>query len=175
MLLSSAKRRFSTTVILGFALLSGSCLNHRPAQFASSFYSTFSVRELVERNQSASGFKCVRPAGGGNGGNDFSVIGSQRPGSSRAEFKAHKGDSFTCELRPGENFDEQPFFDVLKLDTERELRANGAQISDSGPAKPVGFYFAYTASSVRGRIQVSGSRVGDRYYDVHAQLDENGN
>ena len=175
MLLSTAKRRFSTVVILGFALLSGSCLHRRPDSLASSFYSTFSVRELVERNQSASGFKCVRPAGGGGGGNDFSVIGSQRPGSSTMEFKAHKGDSFVCELKPGENFDEQPFFDVLKLDTERELRASGAQISDSGPAKPVGFYFAYTASSVHGRIQVSGSRVRDRYYGVHAELEENGN
>ena len=175
MLLSSAKRRFSTVVILGFALLSGACLHRRPAELGSSFYSTFSVRELVERNQSASGFKCVRPLGGGGSGNDFSVISSQRSGSSRTEFKVHKGDSFTCELKSGDNFDEQPFFDVLKLDTERALRANGAQITDSGPAKPVGFYFAYTASSVRGRIQVSGSRIRDRYYDVHAQLDENGN
>ena len=175
MLLSSAKRRFSTAVILGFALLSGSCLARRQAQLGSSFYSTFSLRELVERNQNASGFKCVRPAGGGGGGNDFSVISSQRPGSSRTEYNVHKGDSFFCELKPGENFDEQPFFDVLKLDTERALRANGAQISDSGPAKPVGFYFAYTASSVRGRIQVSGNRLGDRYYGVHAMLEENGN
>jgi hypothetical protein len=175
MLLSSAKRRFSTAVILGFALLSGSCLHGRPAPLGSSFYSNFSVRELVERNQSASGFKCVRPAGGGGGGSDFNVISSQRAGSSKAEFKIHKGDSFTCELKPGDNFDEQPFFDVLKLDTERALRANGAQISDSGPAKPAGFYFTYTASSVRGRIQVSGSRTGDRYYNVHAELDENGN
>src|SRR4051812_19686349 len=110
MLLSSAKRRFSTTVILGFALLSGSCLSRRQAQLGSSFYSTFSVRELVERNESASGFKCVRPAGGGGGGNESSVIGSQRPGSNRIEFKAHKGDSFACELKPGDNFDEQPFF-----------------------------------------------------------------
>jgi hypothetical protein len=161
--------------MLGFALLSGSCLGRRQAPLGSSFYSNFSVRELVERNQSASGFKCVRPAGGGGGGNDFNVISSQRPGSSKAEFTVHKGDSFACELKPGDNFDEQQFFDVLKLDTERALRANGAQISDSGPAKPAGFYFAYTASSVSGRIQVSGNRVGDRYYDVHAQLDENGN
>jgi len=175
MLRSSAKSRFSTAVILGFALLSGSCLGRRQAQSASSFYSNFSVRDLVERNQSASGFKCVRPLGGGGGGNDFTITSPQRPGSSRTEFKVHKGDSFACELKPGDNFDEQPFFDVLKLDTERALRANGAKISDSGPAKPVGFYFAYTASSVRGRIQVSGNRRGDRYYDVHAQLDENGN
>ncbi len=170
------KARFSIAVILGFALLNGSCLHGpRPAPLGSSFYSNFSVRELVERNQSASGFKCVRPLGGGGGGNDFSVISSQRSGSGRSEFTVHKGDSFACELKPGDNFDEQPFFDVLKFDTERALRANGAQISDSGPATPAGFYVAYTANSVRGRIQVSGNRVGDRYYDVHAQLDENGN
>jgi hypothetical protein len=62
----------------------------------------------------------------------------------------------------------------LKDDTERVLRANGFQINESGSAKPVGFYFAYTASNIRGRIQISGTRIGNQYYDVHAVLEEQG-
>jgi hypothetical protein len=77
-------------------------------------------------------------------------------------------------LKSEENFDEQRLFAALKLDTERVLQANGAQISEVGSAKPVGFYFAYTASNVRGRIQISGSRIGNQYYDLHADLEEQG-
>jgi len=163
------KRRISMAVTLSFALLCVSCLSGPQT----TFYSKFSVRELVERNQSAAGFRCDVPAGGG-GGKDENIVSSSGGISGRTQFSAHKGDSLACALKSEENFDEQRLFAALKLDTERVLRASGAQISESGSAKPVGFYFAYTASNVRGRIQISGSRIGNQYYDVHADLEEQG-
>jgi hypothetical protein len=168
MSLSAMERRMLMLVTPGLALFCASCVVTQQTNF----YSKFSVRELVERNQSAAGFTC-EAAGGGGGGVDENIISSSG-GTGGTHFSAHKGDGFTCVLKSEENFDEQRLFAALKDDTERVLRANGAQISETGSANPVGFYFAYTASNVRGRIQISGSRIGNQYYDVHAVLEEQG-
>jgi hypothetical protein len=171
MSLTSIRRRISIAVTFGCALLCASCLGARPT----SFYSKFSVRELVERNQSAAGFKCDA-AGGGGGGADSNGISTSSGGIGflRTQFSANKGDGLACMLKSEENLDEQRLFAALKDDTERVLQANGAQINEVGSAKPVGFYFAYTAGNVRGRVQISGSRIGNQYYNVHAVLEEQG-
>ena len=164
------KRRILMVVTAGPALLCASCL----ATQQTNFYSKFSVRELVERNQTAAGFRCDLPAGGGGGVDENITSSSGGFGGGRTQFSADKGDSFTCALKPDENLDEPRLFAALKDDTARVLRANGFQINESGSAKPVGFYFAYTASNIRGRIQISGTRIGNQYYDVHAVLEEQG-
>jgi hypothetical protein len=156
-------------VTFGGALLCASCLGAQPT----AFYSKFSVRELVERNQNATGFRCDGPAGGGGGGNDVTTS-SGGLGAHRPQFSANKSDSLSCSLKSEENLDEQRLFAALKVDTERVLRDSGAQVSESGSAKPVGFYLSYTAGNVHGRVQISGSRIGNQYYDVHAVLEEQG-
>jgi hypothetical protein len=153
---------------IGLALLCVSCLGAHPT----SFYSKFSVRELIERNQTTAGFRCEVPAGGGGGGDENTMSASRGILLRRTQFSAHKGDSLSCGLKSEDNLDEQRLFAALKEDTERVLRANGAQISESGSAKPAGFYFAYHASNVHGRIQISGSRIGNQYYNVLADLEE---
>jgi hypothetical protein len=99
MSLSSMKSSISIAVTLGLALLCASCRGSRQTNF----YSKFSVRELVERNQTAAGFKCDGPAGGGGGGNEriFSSPGGIGPG--RTQFNAHKSDSLSCALKSEEN------------------------------------------------------------------------
>jgi len=159
------KHRIS--IVIGVAFFCAACAH------PTSFYSKFSVRELVERNQTAAGFKCDVPGGGGGGGNGISSS-SGGLGDGRPPCSAQRSDSFSCALKSEENLDEQRLFAALKDDTERVLRANGAQISESGSTRPAGFYFAYTAGNVRGRVQISGSRIGNQYYDVHADLEEQG-
>ena len=137
-----------------------------------SFFSNFSVRQLVQRSESSAGLTCDPSGGGGGGG-----IGSRAGGigSGGTHFNSHKSDSCGCRLKPNEAFDEARLFSALKLDVERTLHDNGAQITDSGSSGPTTFYFAYALKNVRGRVQLSGTRIGTDYYDVRADLDESGN
>ena len=75
-------------------------------------------------------------------------------GSGGMHFNSHKSDSFACRLKSDEAFDETRFFSSLKLDVERALHDNGAQITDSGSSGAASFYFAYALKNVRGRVQV---------------------
>lgn len=137
-----------------------------------SFFANFSVGQLVERDKSAGGLNCDAMGGGGGNG-----IGSRAGGlSSRgAQFNSHKSDSWACRLRANDAFDEGRLFSVLKLDIERSLRDTGAQITQAGSSGPANFYFAYNIGNVRGRVELSGTRSGGGYYNVHAELDEAGN
>jgi hypothetical protein len=161
------KRRALIVLAVCFAVLNGSCMwSHE-----TSFFSKFSIRQLVERNQSSAGLTCTAVGGGGGG------IGSRAGGigSGGTHFNSHKSDSFACRLKSNEAFDETRFFAALKLNVERALHDTGAQITETGSSGPATFYFAYALKRVRGRVQLSGTRIGADYYDVHADLDESGN
>ena len=157
-------KRTTLIIFIGLALLGESCM-WRPE---TSFFSNFSVRQLVERNKSSTGVTCDS-GGGGMGGRVGSV------GQGGSHFNSHKSDSCGCRLASNEAFDETRLFSALKLDVERSLKDNGAQITDRGSSGGTSFYFAYAIKNVRGRIQLSGTRVGTDYYDVRADLDETGN
>jgi hypothetical protein len=135
------------------------------------FFSNFSVRQLVQRSEASAGLNCD-PTGGGGGG-----IGSRAGGfgSGRTHFDSHKSDSCGCRLSPNGAFDEARLFSALKLDVGRTLHDAGAQITESGSSGPANFYFAYAVKNVRGRVQLSGTRIGTDYYDVRADVDESGN
>lgn len=128
------------------------------------------MRQFVEQSKASAGLKCdVIGAGGSDGGG----IGSRAGG--RTHFNSYKSDSIACRLEPTDNFDETKLFSALKLAVESALHDTRAQITDSGSTGSANFYFAYTLKNVRGRVQVSGTRIGADYYDVHAKLDETGN
>jgi hypothetical protein len=136
-----------------------------------SFFSKFSVRQLVERSKPSAGLNCEPSEGGGGGtGGGFGSFGS-----GRSRFKAHKSDSWGCRLKSNEAFDESALFAGLKMDVERLLHESGAQITDRGSSGATSFYFVYALKNVRGRVQVSGTRIGSGYYNVHADLDESDN
>jgi len=156
----------ASAICLG--LLYSSCMWPRET----SFFSNFSMRQFVEQSKSSAGLICD-PMGGGGGGGSGSLVGSMGPGGTH--FNSYKGDSFDCRLESTNSFDETKLFSALKLAVERALHDNGAQITDSGSPGSAKFYFAYALKNVRGRVQVSGTRIGPDYYDVHADLDETGN
>jgi len=168
LLLNFMKHTISISLLLCFALLCASCMWSPET----SFFSNFSTRQLVERNKSSAGLTCYPTDGGGGGG-----VGSRAGGigSGGTHFNSHKSDSFACRLKSNDSFDETKLFSALKLDVEHALRDNGAQITDSGSTGSANFYLAYALKNVRGRVQVSGRRIGPDYYDVHADLDETGN
>jgi hypothetical protein len=155
-------------LVVCFALHYSACVGSKET----SFFSNFSLRQLVEHSKSSAGLACDSNGGGGGG----IKAGTGGIGFGGTRFNSHKSDSFACRLdsKPPEDF-EMRLFAGLKLDVQQALRDNGAQITESGDPKPASFYFAYTVKNVRGRVQVSGTRVGADYYDVHADLEESGN
>ncbi len=163
--LPAMKQTISIALAVCVALLCASCMWSPET----SFFSKFSARQLVERSKSSAGLTCD-PIGGGG-------IGSRAGGisSGRTHFNSHKSDSCACRLESNEAFDETRLFSALKLDVERALHDTGAQITERGSSGPANFYFAYAVKNVRGRVQLSGTRIGMDYYDVRADLDESGN
>ena len=161
----SMKRLLLVVCAVCYALLCVSCMWSPET----SFFSKFSVRQLVERSRSSTGFTFDMTGGGGGG------IGSRMGGvgAGGSHFHSHKGDSVSFRLKPNEPFDEAALFSVMKLDVETTLRDNGAQITESGSSGPANFFFNYVLKNVRGRVELSGTRIGNGYYDVHAALDEN--
>jgi len=132
----------------------------------SSFFSKFSLRELVERSRSRSGLDCsTGGAGGGAGGG--SVSGR--------EFRFHRGESLSCRLSgAAESFDEAGFIAALKQDVEGDLRESGAEITGSGSPTASNFYFEYEQGIGRGRLEVTGRTISGGYYSLKAELDEKG-
>lgn len=90
-------------------------------------------------------------------------------------FNAHKSDSVACRLTSNESFDEAALFSTLKLDVERTLHDAGAQITHRGSSGSAKFFLDYVLKNVHGRVELSGTRIGNGYYDVHAELEEKGN
>lgn len=169
LLVPSMKQTILTALAICLGLLYSSCMWPKET----SFFSNFSMRQFVEESKSSTGLICDVVGGGGGGSGIGSRSGGLGPGGTH--FSSNKSDSVTCRLEPTSTFDEAKLFSALKVAVERALHDNGAQITESGGNGSANFYFAYTLKNVRGRVQVSGTRIGPDYYDVRANLDETGN
>jgi len=108
-------------VALYFALLLSSCVGSRET----SFFSNFSIRQLVENSKSSDGLTRDVKGGGGVGTHAGGI------GFGGTRFNSHKSDSFTCRLISNEPVDfETRLFSGLELNVRQELRDNGAQITE---------------------------------------------
>jgi hypothetical protein len=153
---------------LCLATLSSACIGYG----TSSFFSNFSVRQLIKGHEANTGLACDPNGGGGGGGG---TIGTGGFGFGWRHIHAHKGDAFACRLSPDavERFDDAGLLAALKIDVQKALNDSGAKITESGNPDPQTFYFKYTLKDVQGRVQVSGRRFGNDYYSLSADLDEN--
>lgn len=140
---------------------------------SSTFYSNFSMAELVKRNNSwlAKG-SSLGGIGGGGGGGSFSRIGSYGHGTGLSNF--HKTDSFALHLAPGgfAKTDEEKFLSSLKADLEDDIVKSGARITASGDLATPGCYAEYGEEGIHGRIEISGRSTGAVYYTLTATLRE---
>jgi len=166
-LVPSMKQTIVIAVAICLGLLCLSCMSSKE----SSFFVNFSMRKFVDQSKSSAELNC--DVNGGGGGGIDSIAGGLSSGGTH--FDSHKSDSIGCRLESTKSFDETMLFSALKLAVERALHENGAQVTDSGSTGPANFYFAYVLKNVRGRVQVSGTRIGTDYYNVHASLAEAGN
>lgn len=146
-------------------------MQHCPGE---SFLAKFSMRDLATVNKSMAGIACD-PAGGGGGGGSGSIF-SSGGGLGRAgmHFQSHKSDAFACRLQSGSlpSADEEQLIASLRKQVEDSLRAYGANIKESGGRDRRSFYFSYAIKDIQGRIQVSGQRIGNDFYNLQADLQE---
>ena len=75
----------------------------------SSFFSKFSLRELVDRNKSSAGLGCSA-GGGGGGGMSAGVGGVGKQGSNFSKLE-----SVACQISDAALFDEVKFIQALKV------------------------------------------------------------
>jgi len=155
-------RRVLLTVFLALLMTSNGCkalMNFS----SSSFFSNFSLEELVKKNQSPSGMICAQ-GGMGGGGGGFSSVGRKQSSSNRSL-------SFSCQIR-ATSFDDAAFIASLKADVEQEIIRSGAKIMNQGSSDPAGFYLEYSEGDIQGRISIGGKKSGANYYSLEASLAE---
>src|SRR5215204_1823357 len=137
-------------IITGYATM-------KPEQ--SSFFSNFSLHELMRGNKTHAGRICSSGAVGGGGG------GAGFTGAEGSE--SSKSDSFGCRVKPddGGRFDESELVESLKEVVEKEIQASGAKILGRGNLSS-GFYFEYGIGDIQGRIDVAGKRIREDSYQL---------
>lgn len=131
----------------------------------SSFFSKFSLRELVDRNKSIAGLDC---ASGGGGGSGISVgtggFGKQGSNSSKLE-------SLGCQISDAEIFDEAKFIQALELSIEQDLNAEKATIV-SKTVDANSLNIEYSLNDVAGIVKISAKTGPMRFYTLEADLKE---
>ena len=134
--------------------------------FQSSFFSKFSLPELVERSKSAGPLNCSTHTAGGLGG-----IGTGSGGIGTKQSSFFKGVSFSCQLTDTEQFDEAKFIQALKQNVESDLNSNKAKITSEN-LSAAGFYLEYSSGDISGRVEISGKIGQLNYYTLTADLQE---
>lgn len=159
-------RRVTRVAFVVLPALAVACMS----VFQSSFSSAFSLRELVQKNQSNSGLNCSGSGGAGGGGGGISAGAGGVGGNS----SFHKGESFACQISDAEQFVEAKFIQALKQSVEKDLDASQARIVSNKNEDATRFAIEYTVRNTFGRVEISGTRSGG-FYSLEAQLDEKNN
>ena len=149
-------------------LLFGAGCSAYMASLQSSFFSKFSLRDLVERNESTAGLNCSQSAGGGGGGG--ASFGTGGVGQKESNFS--RLESLSCQIRDAEAFDEPKFIQALKASVEQDLKDSKATIVSSKKTDATSFQLEYALSNVKGTIDISATRGPDRFYTLSANLNE---
>src|SRR6266850_8283193 len=136
----------------------------------STFYSNFSVAELVKKDNSRFGIASGVGMGGGGGGGGMST-GKNVLGSKEAHYR--KGESFSCRLESSERgeIDESELMQFLKASVEQAIIDTGASVINSSDL-PSGFFLEYNDEDIQGRIELTGNLSGVNHLELKANLIE---
>lgn len=132
----------------------------------SSFFTEFSLRDLVNKNTSTSGLLFPKNLGGaGIGGG----------GGNQEQFTHTKHESLHCPLNSfdSDKFNEEEFIASLKKDLEEKADQNGLKVIETNAANSSSFHIEYKTEKFKGRIDISGA-VKNGYYELKAMIVENG-
>jgi hypothetical protein len=156
------KRIVTRVAFVVLPLLAVACMS----VLQSSFYSAFSLKDLVQRNQS-SGLNCSGTGGAGGGGGGIAT----GAGGFGRNSSFHKSEGLACQISDAEQFDEARFIQALKESVEKDLDASKAKITSSKNPEANSFSVEYTLGDTAGRVEISGTRSAG-YYSLQAQLGE---
>ena len=129
----------------------------------SSFFTKFSLRELIKGNAFTPGLECSDNTGGGIS------MGTGGVGAELSSFE--KSESCLCQVIDAKLFDEAKFIEALKVGVETELGANKATIVSSKDSAG-GFSLEYASSEIKGTVQISRGKGIERFYMLQAKLTE---
>lgn len=133
----------------------------------STFFSNFSVYELVKNNNSRLGIICSSGGGGGIGS------GSASPSNNSEEthFTKHDSSSYHIKSDRRNEFDESEIVHSLKEDIEQEITKRGAKVINSKDLGLLGFYIEYSDEGILGNIKITGDFNGENF-NLKAILNE---
>lgn len=163
----SAVRHAIAISLLVVVLFDAGCSAYSMYWLQSSFFAKFSLRELVDKNQSSAGLDCsVGPGGGGGGGvsGGTGAVGKQ-------ESNFNKFEGIACQISDAELFDEVKFMQALKESIEQDLETDKAKIVTKN-SDATGFELEYTLNETTGTVKISAKKGPMRYYTLEANLRE---
>jgi hypothetical protein len=159
------KKSFSAFLAI---VLVGSVYGFHMRYGPSTFFSNFSLAQLVKKNGSPSGLLCYEGGMGGIGG------GGGGWGSKQVSY--NKSESFSCRIKSSltQEFDEEEFISSLRKDVEKDLNESGPKITRAEIPTSSSFSFEYEEGAMQGRIEINGERKEAQYYSLRASLKESG-
>jgi hypothetical protein len=134
----------------------------------STFFSNFSIVELVKKNNSRSGAICSAGGGGGvgTGSSDYS------PQKDESHFVAHNSATYSINPANLNEFDEVELIQSLRADLEKEIIDTGASVINSDYLNPSGFYIEYSDEGILGRVEVTGAFNREESFNIKVTLNE---
>lgn len=150
-----------TTVLLG-----AGCFAYT-STLQSPFFTKFSVRELVEKNEFNAGLDCSTTGTSGGGGMSVGTGGVGKDGSQFSKL-----DSIACQITDVGLFDEAKFIEALKESVLKDLQTYKATVLGNKNPDVSGFNLAYGLTDQTGTIKVTATKGPDRYYTLEANLNE---
>ena len=134
--------------------------------FQSEFFSSFSLRGLVDRNESRAGLNCSAGGGGGGGGMRAGV-----GGVGKKESNFSKVESLACQISDAALFDEVKFIEALKRSIEQDLGSNKATIVTKN-SDATSFDLEYALNATTGTVKISTQKGPMNIFTLNADLHE---
>ena len=134
--------------------------------FQSEFFSNFSLRGLVDRNESRAGLSCSAERGEGGGGMSAGVGAVGKEGSNFS-----KVESVACQISDAALFDEVKFIEALKRSIEQDLGSKKATIVTKN-SDATSFDLEYALNATTGTVKISTQKGPISFYTLKADLQE---
>lgn len=131
----------------------------------SNFFTEFSLKELVKKNNSTTGLLCAKRTTGG--------VGFGSSGGNSEQTIHNNYETFGCWISDvdSDKFDEEELVSSLRNDVEDTINQSGLKITENNSLDLSSFRFKYESSAVKGQIDISGE-MKNGYYEIKANVVE---
>ncbi|MDQ3750067.1 MAG: hypothetical protein M3367_13825 [Acidobacteriota bacterium] len=127
----------------------------------SNFLTQFSLRELVNENNSPSGLLFPKRKTGGIGGG----LSSSGGDSEQTTNIKHETIFLGIKSEDSDKFDEEEFISSLRKDVENSINQSGLEITEANTPNSSSFHIKYKAEGMEGQMDISGE-MKNGYYEL---------